>query len=101
MVKNVWTRWSPSGPLFGASANLTRAAYVPFLILVALGRTSVCFVLSPVPDVDVSRFMTELPAVEEKVTFCGAQVAPGTPGPPELERTLQPWAAMSGSSYAL
>lgn len=54
MVKNVWTRWSPSGPYLGASLNLTRAAYVPFLNFRALVTISVCLVLSPVPDVEVS-----------------------------------------------
>ena len=43
--------------------------------------------------------MTELVPSVAKVTFCGAQVAPGTPGPPELERTFQPWAPIAGSVY--
>lgn len=43
-------------------------------------------------------FMMELPSSVAKVTFSGDQVAFGTPGPPELERTLQPWAAIAGSA---
>ncbi|MDH6621681.1 hypothetical protein M2163_008789 [Streptomyces sp. SAI-135] len=43
--------------------------------------------------------MTELPLTVENVTFSGAQVAPETPGPPELERTLQPFAEILGSVW--
>lgn len=99
MVKNVWTRRSPSGPDFGVSANFTRAAYVPFLNFVALVRTSVCSVVEAVPAVDVSRFMTELVPSLAKVTLSAAQVAPGTPGPPALDRTFQPWVPINGSVY--
>lgn len=41
--------------------------------------------------------MTELPLVVAKVTLSGAQVAPDTPGPPEVERTLHPCAETFGS----
>lgn len=64
-------------------------------------RISVCFVDSPLPAVDVSRFMMELPLCVANVTLSGAQVAPGTPGPPALERTLQPCAAICGSLWLL
>ena len=47
MVKNVCTRWSPSGPEAGASTKRTRAAQVPFLNFIAVVSTSVCSVLSP------------------------------------------------------
>lgn len=60
-----------------------------------------CSVEAPVPAVDVSRFITELPLWLLKVTFSGAHTAPGTPGPPELERTLQPCAAIPGSVWPL
>ena len=50
-----------------------------------------------VPAVEVRRFITELPPVLAKVTFSGDQVAPGTPGPPELERTFQPFSEIFGS----
>jgi hypothetical protein len=62
-----------------------------------LVRTSVCLVLSGVPAVEVRRFITELPPELAKVTFSGDHVAPGTPGPPEFERTLQPFAEILGS----
>src|SRR5688572_30098612 len=97
MVKKVWTTRSPSGPDSGASEKRTRAAYVPFLNLLARVRISVCLVDSPVPAVELLRFMMEFVPSLAKVTFSGAQVAPGTPGPPELDRTLQPWVAMAGS----
>ncbi len=60
-----------------------------------------CFVEAPVPAVDVSRFITKFPLWSAKVTFSGAQVAPGTPGPPELDRTLQPLAPIFGSVWEL
>lgn len=60
-----------------------------------------CFVEAPVPAVEVSRFITEFPPWSAKVTFSGAQVAPGTPRPPELDRTLQPFALISGSVWEL
>lgn len=72
---------------------------MPFLNLVLLETTSVCLVDSAVPAVDVSRFITLLPDTVGKVTFEGSQLAPGTPGPPELERTFHPWAEMAGSVY--
>lgn len=43
--------------------------------------------------------MIELPLWLAKVTFSGAHTAPGTPGPPEFERTLQPFAAIFGSVW--
>lgn len=45
----------------GASLNFTRAAYVPLRNFVACVRISVCSVEAPVPAVEVSRFITELP----------------------------------------
>ncbi len=81
----------------GTSEGFTRAAYVPFRNVVALVRTSVRTVLEPVPALEVSGFLTVLPPRATRVTFEGSQVAPGTPGPPESERTPQPWEDRTGS----
>lgn len=60
-----------------------------------------CSVLAGVPAVEVSSVMTVLPLLVEKVTLEGSQVAPGTPGPPELARTDQPLAEILGSVWAV
>ncbi|ARX88962.1 hypothetical protein SMD44_08449 [Streptomyces alboflavus] len=73
---------------------------MPFLNLAERVRISVCSVLAAVPAVFVSRSMTVPPPADENVMFRGTQEAPGTPGPPELPRTLQPCAETRGSSWA-
>src|SRR6478735_7010045 len=74
MVKKVCTRWSPSGPDFGVSANLTRAAYVPSLNFTDLVRTSVCVVDAPVPAVGRDRGIrvrAVVEVVEQGLTAAG------------------------------
>src|SRR5918998_5757419 len=89
MVKNVSTRWSPSLPLTGASANLTRAAYVPSKNL-RWWKTSDWLVPPAVPSVAAWSWSDLAPSTVGNETLEAGQDAPGTPGPPELVRTVQP-----------
>src|SRR5690606_18507158 len=63
-------------------------------------RTSVWTVEAAVPALEDRRFITDCPPEEAKVPRDGSHVAPGTPGPPEPDRTRQPWAARSGAVCA-
>src|SRR5690606_2557720 len=94
MVKNVCTTCSPAGPLGGASLKRTRAAYVPSKNLRWAVESSVWTVPPGVPSVRESIVSRPF----GNVIADGDQVAPGTPGPPELERTVQPRWARRGSA---
>jgi hypothetical protein len=100
IVKNVSTRWSPSLPVTGASANLTRAAYVPWKNL-RWWNSSAWLVPPAVPSVDACSCNDFAPSTVGNETFDAGHDAPGTPGPPALVRTVQPRWPMSGSAGPL